>query len=341
MILKPGLRRAANNRIRPVWDFRRPAFTDRWTSLITLTRASSKTYFDGAGTLRTAATNEPCIDYDPVTLVCKGLSIHEARTNVFLNSLADGTSLSTQSITVTAAPWTISFYGTGTITFSGAYTGSLVGTGDTARAISTFTPSAGTLTCTVSGTVKWANAELGASATPFIATAGATATRAADVASMTGANFSSWYNQSEGTFVFVGDVNATTADTGNRVLHGVAQNGVFNESMYVVRAVGSAGLTMSIIDGGVAQWGGTPGNVSANTQFVHAFGYKLNDGAQSLNGGAVQTDSAMTLPTVDTYALGTSPWSPGSGGNTINGHIARIAYYPSRLPDTVLQGLSV
>lgn len=341
MILKPGLRRAANNRIRPVWDFRRPAFTDRWTSLITFTRASSKTYFDGAGTLRTAATNEPCIDYNPVTLVCKGLSIHEARTNVFLNSLADGTSLSTQSITVTAAPWTISFYGTGTITFSGAYTGSLVGTGGTARAISTFTPSAGTLTCTVSGTVKWANAELGASATPFIATAGATATRAADVASITGANFSSWYNQTEGTFVCRANIPQLTAASQFRRIWS-ANNGTFNEeitaSYFLTGGVNR--VYGYVMDNSVEQANlsttNTAGDTTVGVTFGSAVAYKANDFAASHSGNSVLTDTSGTIPTPTTFYIGSL-----AGSSQINGHIQSITYYPSRLLNAVLQGLSV
>lgn len=48
--------------------------------------------------------------------------------------------------------------------------------------------------------IAWgAQIEAGAFATSYIPTTTATATRAADVASITGANFSSWYNQTEGT----------------------------------------------------------------------------------------------------------------------------------------------
>jgi hypothetical protein len=41
--------------------------------------------------------------------------------------------------------------------------------------------------------------ELGAFPTSYIPTTGAAATRAADVASISGSNFSSWYRQDEGT----------------------------------------------------------------------------------------------------------------------------------------------
>lgn len=71
------------------------------------------------------------------------------QTNLLLNS----TTLATQNVTTTAVPYTLSFYGTGTVTLSGTSTGSLVGTGTNNRVTLTFTPTAGTLTLTVSGTV--------------------------------------------------------------------------------------------------------------------------------------------------------------------------------------------
>jgi len=122
---------------------------------VTFTRASTATYTDAGGTIQTAAVNQPRWDYDPVTHALKGLLIEEARTNVLLNSAV----LSTQSVTVPASVQALSFYGTGTITLSGAFTGSLVGTGPyPSRASLIFTPTAGVLTLTVTGSVL--NAQL-------------------------------------------------------------------------------------------------------------------------------------------------------------------------------------
>ena len=104
----------------------------------------------------TAASGAARFDYDPATLQPRGLLIEEARTNILLNSAT----LGTQSVAVTAVPWALSFYDTGTIALSGAYTGSLVGAGPfPARASLIFTPAAGTLTLTVSGSVRYAQLE--------------------------------------------------------------------------------------------------------------------------------------------------------------------------------------
>lgn len=86
------------------------------------------------------------------------------RRNRFLSTAT----LATQTVSsVTATPLTVSFTGTGTITFSTAYSGSLVGTGAGDRVTATFTPSAGNLVCTVSGSVTLAQCEVGSTATPY------------------------------------------------------------------------------------------------------------------------------------------------------------------------------
>lgn len=103
-------------------------------------------------------------------------------TNLLLNS----DTLSTQGVTVTAALHTLHFTGTGTVTLSGASTaGPLVGTGtgEQNRVSLQFTPTAGTLTLTVTGTVSNAQLETGVQ-TSYIPTAGAQVTRPADALSI-------------------------------------------------------------------------------------------------------------------------------------------------------------
>jgi hypothetical protein len=106
-----------------------------------------------------------------------GVLLEWGRTNVFLNSEIGAT----QSCTVTNTEWTLSFWGTGTITLSGASTaGPLVGTGADDRVSMTFKPSAGTLTLTVSGTCSRVQLELSGYATSWIPTYAATVTRSGD-----------------------------------------------------------------------------------------------------------------------------------------------------------------
>jgi hypothetical protein len=99
-----------------------------------------------------------------------GYSNWPARTNLFLNSNTPVT----QGITTTAQAYTISVLGTGDVTVSGAAAGTA-----TEGAPLTVTATAGTLTCTVTGTLSRVQAEAGAFASPWIETLATTVTRAA------------------------------------------------------------------------------------------------------------------------------------------------------------------
>jgi hypothetical protein len=84
------------------------------------------------------------------------------------NLLLATDTLATQSVTVAAVAHTLSFTGTGTVTLSGASTaGPLVGTGASNRVSLTFTPTAASLTLTVSGSVTLAQLEIGSTATNY------------------------------------------------------------------------------------------------------------------------------------------------------------------------------
>ncbi len=68
-----------------------------------------------------------------------------------------------------------------------------------------------------------------------------------------------------------------------------------------------------------------------------ATGYKVNDYAFSLNGASALTDTVCTVPTtVDRLVLG----NQGGYSVYLNGHIAKLIYYPARLTNTKLQQLS-
>jgi len=94
----------------------------------------------------------------------------------FTNLLLNSATLVTQNVTVVAAPYTLSFYGTGTVTLSGVIVGSLVGTGASNRVSSTATATAGTLTLTVTGSVTSAQLQIGDTVTDYIPTTSAAVT---------------------------------------------------------------------------------------------------------------------------------------------------------------------
>lgn len=75
------------------------------------------------------------------------------------NLLLNTATLSTQSVTTAAINYILSFKGTGSVALSGAYSGSLAGTGASNRVYLAFTSTAASLTLTVTGTVTEAQLE--------------------------------------------------------------------------------------------------------------------------------------------------------------------------------------
>ena len=307
------------------------AGTKTLDSRITFTRASTGTYVSSDGVLQTASTNAPRFDHNPTTGESLGLLVEEARTNLLLNSAT----LSTQSATVTATSTTLSFYGTGSITLSGASTaGPLAGTGANSRVSLTFTPSAGSLTLTVSGSVTNAQLEAGAFATSYIPTTSATTTRAADVASVTGANFSSWYNQTEGTVLYEGTVAANQFATYASIDNGTTtQNSTYldNDSGNVRAVTFSSSAAVSVLALGAIGTAGVFNRLSST--------YKVNDFAAVRNAGTVQTDTSGAVPVSSIQlCLGRAP--SGLAVTYINGTIKRLTYWTVRLANATLQAIT-
>lgn len=304
-------------------------------SRITFTRASAGTRTNSSGVIESITTNNPRFDYSPTSIgTLRGLLIEGQRTNLLLNSTIDGASLATQDVTVTAQAYTLSFYGTGTVTLSGVSTaGPAVGGGAyPTRTTLTFTPTAGTLTLTVTGTVQFANLEAGSFATSFIPTAGATATRAADNASMTGTAFSGWYNQASGTFIC--EARTGTGNTGGQL---VVDDGTTNNQLSQNATISPNFVGMFVRTGGVVQADIFElSTLSANTIIKTASAAAANDFILYVNGavrGAPDTAGSMPAPTQLRIGI-------DRAGAYRNGHIRSIRYYRSRLPNATLASLS-
>jgi hypothetical protein len=282
----------------------------------------------------------PRFDYDPVTLAPKGLLIEEQRTQLLLNSSLAGTSLATQNVTVTAVAHTLSFYGTGTVTLSGTSTaGPLVGTGAYPdRSTLTFTPTAGTLTLTVTGTVQFAQLEIGAFATSFIPSAASQVTRAADSASMIGNNFARWYTQGPGTLYGEALTTAPAVGGSNRFIV-MVDNGTPQNSISLLTGIISTGTSGLYVNANnVDQAYILTGTRLISTGQKLSGAYQVNS-FQAANSGALGTqDTSGILPVVDRLRFGSYP--TGAASNFLNGTISRIAYFNRRLADSELIGIT-
>jgi len=191
-----------------------------------------------------------------------------------------------------------------------------------------------------SGLFFWgAQLEVGAFPTSYIPTTTAAATRAADVASVTGDNFSNWYNPVEGTMLVDAQVINTTTVGISGVLASIGDSATFNETMYLSRGSASTNVTANVLDNGVAQWAAnTLGSAAANTVFKVAMAYKLDNLGGSFNGATPVTDNVATIPTVNSLTLGNGSWS--GAANWVNGHIRSFKYYPTRLSNDEIQSLT-
>lgn len=296
---------------------------------ISFTRASAANYFNSAGVLTSAAINEPRFDHDPVTLESKGLLVELSRTNLLLNSV----SLSTQSVVVTAVAHTLSFYGTGTITLSGASTdGPLVGSGAfPTRSTLTFTPTVGALILTVTGTVEYAQLEVGSFASSYITTPGPSATRSSDLPSVT--PISSFYNQDEGTVFLQMDLVFLGA---SRIFEFSATSVLLRKPTMTI----SGNFANHVTSGGTLN-GSTISSlpVSANTVFKTTCAYKVNDFRGALNGNLMSADTTVDVsPVVDRMSIGFGFSSPSL---QVPCHIQKVEYYPTRLSNARMQYLTI
>jgi hypothetical protein len=172
-----------------------------------------------------------------------------------------------------------------------------------------------------------AQLEAGAFATSYIPTTTAAATRSADVASITGANFSSWYRQSEGT-VFVNAINPALSTTLFSASDGTANNRIQADA-------GISARVARVVTGGITQANNTIA-YTFGTQQQFALSYVLNS-INFANAGTLGTeDTSATIPTVDQLRLGANP----TGAGALNSTIKRLAFFPQRLSNSTLQAIT-
>lgn len=186
-----------------------------------------------------------------------------------------------------------------------------------------------------SGLYIWgAQLEVGSFPTSYIPTTTTQVTRAADVASMTGTNFSSWYRQDEGTLLFASKINRqATSPVG---IASISDGSANNSSVIFYRGSGTVGVYA--LKAGVPQADLSPTPVmSPDEEVIVSYAYKENDFAASGNGASADVDTSGSVPqSVNVLSLGISALS----GGILNGHIRRIASYPVKLSSSQLQALS-
>ena len=185
------------------------------------------------------------------------------------------------------------------------------------------------------GTVyAWgAQLEAGAFATSYIPTTTAAATRSADVASITGTAFSSWYRQDEGT-VFV-EYRLPAAGIGIATI----DDGTANNIIPIFTGAGAlqAASANAIVAGANSGRLDSGGSFVANSLTRAAYAIKVADRALSANGAtatASATPSAMPVVT-QLQIQGQSTFAALKGGT-----IKRLTFWPVRLANNILQSIT-
>jgi hypothetical protein len=172
--------------------------------------------------------------------------------------------------------------------------------------------------------------EAGSFPTSYIPTSGSTATRAADSASITGADFKKWFNADEGTLVV--EAAGLRPDSQLNSLYHISDGTIANR----FAAYSGTAFHFYVVANGATQVNIDAGTGAQGVYSKYAQSYAINDFAAVIDGGSVGTDSSGILPNVSQIVL-----SGGSTTSDVNSnYIKSIKYYPRRLTNAQLQELT-
>lgn len=179
------------------------------------------------------------------------------------------------------------------------------------------------------GAYIWgAQLEAGVFATSYIPTTSAALTRNADVASITGTNFSDWWQAGFG---------GATVQALPSTVSGVRpliqfDDGTANE--IIALRGNTTNPELYIVDGGTPQAQIDAGTIAANTAYNLGAAWDTDNCAAAVNGGAAVIDTSATIPTATQARLGSD------GTNYLNGHLQTVRYWPQRIINTEVQAFS-
>lgn len=297
-------------------------------------------------TLSTHSISRPSITFNNATTYTISVFVKPAGYNYFSISVnsavmtaryeltGNGAAVATTGGLSTNASATITNVGNGwyrctaTFTKSGTQTKTIIFSVNQTYSVSEVFTGDGT-----SGIFIWgAQLEAGAFATSYIPTVTSTVTRNADVANVSGVNFSTWNNPARGTILI--DMDLIGAPTGNFQAFTL---GTGNDAIFV--RISSTAISDIVYNSGVIVAGLNvlTGGPSVNTRYKNALAYSINNFAGVLNNGTVLTDSSGNVPIATSCSIGNN----GAGISVFNGHIRLIRYYPTRLTNAQIQALTV
>lgn len=264
----------------------------------------------------------------------KGLLVFEARTNFLLNSAAPATQTTGTLANGTYVLWV---NGSGSATMSsGTATGCGTGVSTQGNPLTfTLTGTTGTCVVTVAGSLNAFQLELssaGSTPTSFIVTTGTTATRNADVISLTAPPaFGSAYSIYGQGLPFA-PITYTLAQTLISIDDGTTAN-----RAYLVRVATTAISSAGLFSGGVQGMNSVGLAWGQNTLSKFAAAFTAGAQNSAFAGNLLGAASGASLPvSPTTFHIGCR----AVGDQIWNGIITRIAYYSSALNTTQLASVT-
>jgi hypothetical protein len=178
-------------------------------------------------------------------------------------------------------------------------------------------------------TLVWgAQLEAGAFVTSHIPTTSATATRNADVATITGSNFSDLWRAGKGSALVKAQPSTISG------VRPVLQFDDATADNIIALRGNAANPELYVRTGGSDQAQIDAGTIAANVRYRLAGAWATDNCAASVNSGTPALDGVATIPVVTQARLGSD------GTNYLNGHLEAIEYYDERIPNSALQVVS-
>ena len=184
-----------------------------------------------------------------------------------------------------------------------------------------------------------AQLEAGSFPTSYIPTTTTALTRSADVASVN--TLSPWYNATEGTVYADFSVSYDASASLFPLIASFDDNTTPNRIVTTTRTIDDR-AAFSVVSGGVSQASLISTNfITYGVATRIASAYAVGDAAIALNGVLGGLGTPAVIPSGMLYMrLGNAITGGVSYNGILNGHLRRVAYYPRRLSNAELQGIT-
>ena len=176
-------------------------------------------------------------------------------------------------------------------------------------------------------------------ASSYIPTTTASVARGADSAVMSGTNFSSWYNQSEGTVLAKWKQWNVGGNEFSNAARFALSSGLANSLWIGKQNTAGVGrrIEFEMRDSSGAQRVVSVANPVTDPIITAAGAQKFGDTfGMSYNGTTTVSTAQIRTPAPDRLFIGSYDLTSGH----INSTLSRLAYWPTRLPDATLQSLT-